>query len=59
VLLSIKHEVRVMQKQTLSISPRLAGTRVRHLPPSMWQSSTPSKVSRSLWRSRSSSRESA
>ena len=61
VILSMKHEVRVMQGQgsgSISTSPRPTGTRVRRGPPSMSAASTPSKASPSRWRSRSPSRES-
>ena len=55
VILSMKHEVRVMQGQA---SPRPTGTRVRRRPLSMSAASTPSKASPSRGRSRSPSRES-
>ena len=51
VILSMKHEVRVMQGQG-------TGIRARRGPPSMSAASTPSKASPSRWRSRSPSRES-
>ena len=60
VILSMKHEVRVMQEQGSGsiTSPRPTGTRVRRGPPSMSAASTPSKASPSRSRSRSPSRES-
>jgi NAD(P)-dependent dehydrogenase (short-subunit alcohol dehydrogenase family) len=63
VILSMKHELRVMQGQgsgsiIKSTSPRPTGMRVRRGPPSMSAASTPSKASPSRWRSRSPSRES-
>jgi NAD(P)-dependent dehydrogenase (short-subunit alcohol dehydrogenase family) len=51
-ILSMKHEVRVMQGQGLT------DTRVRRGPLSMSAANTPSKVSPSLWRSRRSSQAS-
>jgi NAD(P)-dependent dehydrogenase (short-subunit alcohol dehydrogenase family) len=62
VILSMKHEVRVMQGKAaaaLSTSLRPTGTRVRRAPPSMSAASTPSKASPSRWRSRSPGRASA
>ncbi len=61
VILSMKHEVRVMQGQAAaasSISRRPTGMRVRRGHLSMSAASTPSKASPSRWRSRSPSRES-
>ena len=61
VILSMKHEVRVMQGQgsgsIINISST-TGTRGRRGPLSMSAASTPSKASPSRWRSRSPSRES-
>jgi hypothetical protein len=62
VILSMKHEVRVMQGQgrgSISTSPRPTGTRARRGPLFMSAASTPSRASPSRWRSRSPSRESA
>jgi NAD(P)-dependent dehydrogenase (short-subunit alcohol dehydrogenase family) len=61
VILSMKHEVRVMKGQAavaLSTSPRRMGTRVRQGPLSMSAASTPSKASPSRWRLRPPRRES-
>ncbi len=60
VVLSMKHEVRVMQAQgaaTSSISPRPMGTRARPGPRSTSARNTPSKASPNPWRSNSPSRE--
>ena len=62
VILSMKHEVRVMQARAAaasSTSPLPTGTRARRAPRSMSAVSTPSKASPSRWRLRSPSRESA
>ncbi len=60
VMLSMKHEVRVMQRAAaaLSTSPLPTGTRPRRGPHSMSAVSTRSKASPSRWRLRSPSRES-